>query len=119
MSHASMSTSKSEHQVKRGILLDKLVHCIANVVVREGTFILELLACKDQPHLVGWDDNLVLDLFLDHVDGVGRFTFEGGGLAVQRLYKELHSAKIKRGLFLCRCWWDVGGLSSRSCRKMY
>ena len=109
MSHASMSTSKSEHQVKRGILLDKLVHCIANVVVREGTSILELLACKDQPHLVGWDANLVLDLFLDHVDGVGRFTFEGGGLAVQRLYKELHSAKIKRGLFLCRCWWDECG----------
>jgi len=50
--------------VKSGLLLD--------VVVGEGTSILELLAGEDQTLLVRWNSLLVLDLGLDIVDGVGR-----------------------------------------------
>ena len=57
-----LATTKTEHQVKGGLLLD--------VVVRQGTAILELLASKDQPLLVWGDAFLVLDLGLDILYGV-------------------------------------------------
>jgi hypothetical protein len=49
--------------VEGGLLLD--------VVVREGTAVLELLAGEDQALLVRRDTLLVLDLALDVVDSVG------------------------------------------------
>ncbi len=68
--HAS---AKAEHQVQGRLLLD--------VVVGESAAILELLASKDQALLIGGDALLVLDLALDHVDGVGALDLEGDGLA--------------------------------------
>ncbi|VAI42965.1 unnamed protein product [Triticum turgidum subsp. durum] len=56
------TTTKAEHQVEGGLLLD--------VVVSKGTTILELLASKDEALLVRGDALLVLDLRLDVVDGV-------------------------------------------------
>ena len=56
------TTSQSENQVKSGLLLD--------VVVRQGSAILQLLTSKDQSLLVWWNTLLVLDLGLDIVDGV-------------------------------------------------
>ena len=52
-----------------------------DVVVSEGSSVLELLSGEDESLLVRWDALLVLDLGLDVVDGVGRLHLEGDGLA--------------------------------------
>jgi hypothetical protein len=54
---------------------------LLDVVVREGTAVLELLAGEDEALLIGRDALLVLDLGLDVVDRVGRLDLEGDGLA--------------------------------------
>jgi hypothetical protein len=65
----SIGTHKSvlKDQVKGGLLLD--------IVVCEGTFILQLLA---------------LDLLLDTVDGIGGLYLQRDGLPSERLDKDLH-----------------------------
>ncbi|KAL9261646.1 hypothetical protein AKJ16_DCAP03184 [Drosera capensis] len=50
-------TTKTQHQVEGGLLL--------NVVVGQGTAILQLLTSKDKPLLIWWDTLLILDLSLD------------------------------------------------------
>ena len=67
------TTTEAQHQVEGRLLLD--------VVVGEGAAILELLARKDQALLVRGDALLVLDLALDHIDGVGALNLESDGLA--------------------------------------
>jgi hypothetical protein len=59
------TSTKTEDKVESGLLLD--------VVVVEGTAILELLSGEDQSLLVGWDSFLVLDLGLDIVDSIRGF----------------------------------------------
>ena len=51
------AASQTQHQVKGRFLLD--------VVIREGTTVLQLFASEDQALLVGWDALLILDLSLD------------------------------------------------------
>jgi len=63
---------------------------LLDVVVGEGTAILELLAGEDQALLVGGDSLLVLDLGLDIVDGVAGLYLEGNSLAREGLHKDLH-----------------------------
>ena len=76
------TTTKAEHKVKGGLLLD--------VVVREGAAVLELLAGEDEALLIGGDTLLVLDLGLDVVDGVGGLDLKGDGLAREGLDEDLH-----------------------------
>ena len=76
------TTTKTEDQVKGGLLLD--------VVVAEGAAVLELLAGEDQALLVGRDALLVLDLGLDIVDRVRGLDLEGDGLAREGLDENLH-----------------------------
>jgi hypothetical protein len=71
------TTSQSENQVESGLLLD--------VVVRQGSTILQLLTSKDQSLLVWWDTLLVLNLRLDVVNGVRGFNLQGNGLTGQGL----------------------------------
>ncbi len=54
---------------------------LLDVVVGESAAVLELLAGEDETLLIGGDALLVLDLALDHVDGVGALYLEGDGLA--------------------------------------
>ena len=63
---------------------------LLDVVIREGAAILELLARKDKTLLVWRDALLVLNLGLDHVDGVRRLHLQGDGLTRQRLDEDLH-----------------------------
>jgi len=91
------TTTEAEHQVERRLLLD--------VVVRKSAAVLELLAREDKALLVRGDALLILDLALDHVDGVGALHLEGDGLARQRLDEDLHAAaqaqhQVQRGLLL-------------------
>ena len=58
---------------------------LLDVVVGEGTAILELLAGKDQALLVRGNALLVLDLALDIVDGVRGLDLKGDGLAREGL----------------------------------
>jgi hypothetical protein len=84
------AAAQAQHQVQRRLLLD--------IVVRERAPVLELLARKDEPLLVGRDALLVLDLALHHVDGVARLYLESDGLARQGLDKDLHGVFLVRGL---------------------
>jgi hypothetical protein len=67
------TTTEAEDKVEGGLLLD--------VVIGQGTAILELLAGEDQALLVWGNAFLVLDLALDIVDGVRRLHLEGDRLA--------------------------------------
>lgn len=76
------TTSQSQHQVQGRFLLD--------VVVGQGSAVLQLLTGKDQSLLVRWNTFLVLDLGLNIVDGVRGFDLQGNGLTCQSLNKDLH-----------------------------
>jgi hypothetical protein len=69
--------------VEGGLLLD--------VVVAEGTAVLELLSSEDQTLLVRRDTLLVLNLGLDIVDGVRGLNLERDGLAGECLHEDLHT----------------------------
>merc|ERR1712213_146334 len=64
---------------------------LLNVVIGEGSSILQLLSSKDQSLLIWGDSFLVLDLGLDILNGVRWFNLKGDGLASQCLDKDLHT----------------------------
>ena len=96
------TTTETEHQMQRALLLD--------VVVAQGAAILKLLAGKDETLLIGRDAYntkkkvgssslpreatgptfLVLNLGLDGVDAVRGLNLESDGLAREGLDKDLH-----------------------------
>ena len=69
------AAAQAQHEVQGGLLL--------HVVVGERAAVLELLAREDEALLVRGDALLVLDLALDHVDGVRGLDLERDGLARQ------------------------------------
>ena len=64
---------------------------LLDVVVAQGTTILQLLTSKDQALLVRRNALLVLDLGLDVVNRVRRLDFKGDGFACQGLDEDLHT----------------------------
>ena len=76
------TTSESEDEMEGGLLLD--------VVVGEGSSILELLTGEDKSLLIGWDTFLVLDLGLDVLNSVGWLNIEGDGFTGEGLNENLH-----------------------------
>jgi hypothetical protein len=74
--------------VQRGLLLD--------VVVRERSAILELLAGEDEALLVGRDSLLVLDLLLDVLDRVRGLDLERDRLARQGLDENYNNNNNKK-----------------------
>merc|ERR1712093_530144 len=91
------TSTETENQVKSRFLL--------NVVVRQRTAVLELLAGENETLLVRWDTLLVLDLGLDVIDGVGRLNLESDCLSGECLHKDLHTTtetedQVKGGLLL-------------------
>merc|ERR1712038_1564294 len=80
---------------------------LLDVVVREGSSILQLLASKDQPLLVWGDALLVLDLGFDILNGVRRFHLQSDGLASQSLHKDLHSTSQSQNKMEGRLLLDV------------
>ena len=63
---------------------------LLNVVVREGTAVLELLAREDETLLVRGNALLILDLRLDIIDRIRGLDLERDGLARQSLDEDLH-----------------------------
>jgi len=78
------TTSESEDEMESGLLLD--------VVIGEGSSILELLTGEDKSLLIGWDTFLVLDLGLDVLNGVGWLDFKSDGLTSEGLDEDLHTS---------------------------
>ena len=77
------TATKTEDEVESRLLLD--------IVIGEGSAILELLTGEDETLLIRGDALLVLDLGLYVVDGVGRLDIEGDGLTREGLDENLHS----------------------------
>mgnify|MGYP006951861129 FL=1 len=77
------SSSKSENQVKSGLLLD--------VVIAESSVIFKLLSSEDESLLIWRNTFLVLDFSFDVVNGVSWFNIEGDSLSSESLNKDLHS----------------------------
>merc|ERR1712241_1099212 len=65
---------------------------LLDVVVGEGSSVLQLLASEDQPLLVWGDSLLVLDLGLDVLNGVRGLHLEGDGLTGEGLDEDLHAS---------------------------
>ena len=91
------TTSESENKMESGLLLD--------VVVGEGSAVLELLTGEDESLLVWWDTFLVLDLGLDVLDGVSWLDIKGDGLTSEGFDEDLHTTsesenKMESGLLL-------------------
>merc|ERR1712159_325021 len=70
--------------MKSGLLLD--------IVVSQGSAVLQLLSGEDESLLIGGDSFLVLDLGLDVFNGVGGFDVQGNSLAGQGLDEDLHTS---------------------------
>merc|ERR1711997_363105 len=66
------SSSESKDQMESGLFLD--------VVVRQSSAILQLLASEDKTLLVWGDSLLVLDLSLDVLNGIARLNLQSDGL---------------------------------------
>ena len=82
------TSAKAKNQVKGRLLL--------NVVVAEGTAILELLASEDETLLVWRDPLLVLNLRLHILDSVTGLNLKGDGLASQSFHEDLHDDRGRR-----------------------
>ena len=89
------TTTEAEDQVEGRLLLD--------VVIGEGTAVLELLPGEDKTLLVRGNSFLVLDLLLHSLDGVRRLDLEGDGLSSEGLDEDLHDGVVfflkKKGNF--------------------
>ena len=91
------TTSESQHEMESGLLLD--------VVVGEGSAVLELLTSEDESLLVWWNTFLVLDLGFDILNGVSWLNIKGDGLASESLDEDLHTTsesenEMESGLLL-------------------
>merc|ERR1712121_36359 len=71
------SSTESKDEMESGLFLD--------VVVRQSSAILQLLASKDQTLLVWGDSLLVLDLSLDILNGIAGLNLQGDGLPCESL----------------------------------
>ena len=80
------STSESEDEMEGGLLLD--------VVVAEGSAVLELLTSEDESLLIWRDTLLVLDLGLNVLDGVSWLNIKGDGLTSEGLNEDLHDCSV-------------------------
>merc|ERR1711934_181133 len=83
--------------MESGLLLD--------VVVGEGSSILELLSSEDKSLLIWRDTFLVLDLSLDVLNGVSWLNIKGDGLTSEGLDEDLHTTsesedEMESGLLL-------------------
>jgi hypothetical protein len=67
---------------------------LLDVVVGEGTAILELLASEDEALLVWGNALLILDLGLHIVDGVRRLHLQGDGLACEGLDETVELSRV-------------------------
>ena len=107
----SLSTSKSEYQVKSGFFLD--------VVVRKCSSIFKLLSSEDKSLLVWGNTFLVLDLSFDILNGVRLFNFKGDSFTSQGLDEDLHSTSESEDKMKSRFFLDVVVSKSSTVFKLF
>merc|ERR1719248_487882 len=81
------TTAQAQNQVQSRLFLD--------VVIRQSTAVLQLLASENQTLLIGRNAFLVLNLGLHIFNGVGRLHIKSDGLASQSFNENLH---LKNGV---------------------
>merc|ERR1711931_208953 len=91
---------------------------LLDVVVRESSSILKLLASEDQPLLIWGDSLLVLDLGLDVLNAIGRLDLEGDGLPSEGLHEDLHTSSESQHKMEGRLLLDVVVRESSSILKL-
>ena len=91
---------------------------LLNVVVREGSAVLELLSSEDKSLLIWWDSLLVLDLGLNILDGVSWLNVKGDGLTSQGLDEDLHTTSKSEDQVKGRLLLDVVVGKSSSILKL-
>merc|ERR1711913_1813 len=91
---------------------------LLDVVVRESSSVLQLLASEDQPLLIWGDSLLVLDLGLDVLNGVRWFDLEGDGLPSEGLDEDLHTSSESEHKMEGRLLLDVVVRKSSSVLKL-
>ena len=82
-----------------GLLLD--------VVVGEGSSILELLSGEDESLLIWWDSLLVLDLGLNVLDSISWLDIKSDGLSSEGLDEDLHTSSKSEDQVESRFLLDV------------
>merc|ERR1719222_146093 len=92
-----VATSQSQNKMEGRLLLD--------VVVRQGSTILQLFTSKDQSLLIWGNTFLILDLSLNILNAVAGLNLQGDSLSSQGLNKDLHTSsqsqyKVKGRLLL-------------------
>ena len=101
------TTSESQDEMESGFLL--------NVVVGEGSSVLELLSSEDKSLLIGRNTFLVLDLSLDIVNSVRRLDLKGDGLAGKGLNEDLHGLVFNYKLKIWVAFYTTGNQPDRRC----
>jgi len=91
------TSTKTKHEVKCTLFLD--------VVIRQGSAILQLFTSKDQPLLIWGNSFLILNLGLDILDCVRRLHLQCDCFACEGLHEDLHTStqskdKMKSTLLL-------------------
>ena len=91
---------------------------LLDIVVREGSAVLELLSSEDKSLLIWWDSLLVLDLGLNILDGVSWLNVKGDGLTSQGLDEDLHTTSKSEDQVKGRLLLDVVVGKSSSILKL-
>merc|ERR1712244_215495 len=91
---------------------------LLDVVVRESSSVLKLLASEDQPLLIWGDSLLVLDLGLDVLNAIGGLDLEGDGLPSEGLDEDLHTSSESEHKMEGRLLLDVVVRKSSSVLKL-
>merc|ERR1712241_222659 len=91
---------------------------LLDVVVRESSSILKLLASEDQPLLIWGDSLLVLDLGFDVLNAIGGLDLEGDSLPSEGLHEDLHTSSESQHKMEGRLFLDVVVRESSSILKL-
>ena len=83
---------------------------LLDVVVLEGSSVLELLAGEDESLLIWGNSFLILDLGLDGLNGVGLLDFESDGFTGEGFDEDLHILSCCSCSFFLRVNYNLAGL---------
>merc|ERR1711907_705996 len=106
----SLTSSKSEDQVKGGFLLD--------VVVRKSSSILKLFSSEDESLLIWRNTFLILDLCFDVLNGVSWLNIKGDGFTSEGLDEDLHTTSKSEHEMKSRFFLDVVVTESSAILKL-
>jgi len=84
------TTAETQNQVEGRLFL--------NIVVGQGTTVLELLTSEDETLLIRGNSFLILDLRLDIVDGIRRLDIKSDGFTRQSFHENLKEQRRRKSV---------------------